>query len=63
YAHLHSYLVKHGDLVRAGQKVGTMGRTGRATGVHLHYEVIVDDRPVDPQRFFEVGRVLIARAS
>jgi murein DD-endopeptidase MepM/ murein hydrolase activator NlpD len=63
YAHLHSYHVKRGDAVHAGQKLGTMGRTGRATGVHLHYEVIVDDRPVDPRRFLEVGRVLVASAS
>jgi murein DD-endopeptidase MepM/ murein hydrolase activator NlpD len=58
YAHLHAYLVKKGDRVRPGQRIGLMGRTGRSTGVHLHYEVMVDDRHVDPARFLEVGRKL-----
>ncbi|TVQ34426.1 MAG: hypothetical protein EA356_10530 [Geminicoccaceae bacterium] len=63
YAHLHTYLVRKGDVVAADQKIGGMGRTGRATGVHLHYEVIVDGQPVDPQRFLDVGELLLANAS
>ncbi len=62
YAHLHAYHVRRGDAVGAGQRVGLMGRTGRATGVHLHYEVIVDDQPVDPARFLRVGEQLVASA-
>ena len=58
YAHLHAYLVKRGTTVRPGQRIGLMGRTGRATGVHLHYEVIVDGRHVDPARLLAVGREL-----
>lgn len=60
YAHLHAYLVKRGDTVAPGERIGVMGRTGRTTGVHLHYEVLVDARPVDPARLLAVGRRLQA---
>ena len=48
YAHLNKYAVKTGDRVQRGQVIGYMGRTGRATGVHLHFEVLKDKIPVDP---------------
>lgn len=60
YAHLYAYHVRTGDVVGPGARVGLMGRTGRATGVHLHYEVLVDGRHVDPARFLDVGRRLAA---
>ena len=47
YCHLSSVLVKPGDVV-AGQMLGRVGRTGNATGPHLHLEVRVHDRPTDP---------------
>lgn len=50
YAHLdkpHPFLAL-GDYVQAGQAIALMGRTGNATGVHLHYEVRVNGRKVDP---------------
>ena len=58
YAHLHAYLVKRGETVLPGERIGLMGRSGRTTGVHLHYEVLVDDRHVDPARLLAVGRKL-----
>jgi len=58
YAHLRAYLVKRGEQVAPGQRIGLMGRTGRVTGVHLHYEVMVDGRHVDPARLLAVGREL-----
>lgn len=48
YSHLSSMLVKRGDEVQPGDEVGLAGRTGRATGVHLHFEVLIDGRPVNP---------------
>jgi murein DD-endopeptidase MepM/ murein hydrolase activator NlpD len=48
YAHLARVKVEAGQSVQRGDMVGTVGNTGRATGYHLHYEVRVDDKPVNP---------------
>lgn len=48
YAHLDKILVKQGQVVSQGQTLGKMGRTGRATGVHLHFELLHNQRPIDP---------------
>jgi murein DD-endopeptidase MepM/ murein hydrolase activator NlpD len=49
YAHLRAFDVKEGQWVEGGQKVGRVGRTGRASGPHLHFEVLTPRRrPVDP---------------
>ncbi|MCB0422731.1 MAG: M23 family metallopeptidase [Bdellovibrionales bacterium] len=48
YAHMDKLNVKTGDLISAGQVLGLMGRTGRASGVHLHFELIKDKQPIDP---------------
>ena len=50
YCHLASVLVKPGK-VKAGQMLGRVGRSGNATGPHLHLEVRVHDRPTDPVAF------------
>lgn len=48
YGHLSRILVSPGDVVHRGEEIGDVGRTGRATGYHLHYEVRVDRKPVNP---------------
>lgn len=48
YAHLDKILISEGQKVRQGEVIGAMGRTGRATGVHLHFEIRRDRGPVDP---------------
>lgn len=48
YAHLDTLEVVVGEKVNRGQIIGTVGMTGRATGPHLHYEVLVHDTPVNP---------------
>ena len=62
YAHLSATLVRKGDQVGAGEPVGRAGRSGRATGTHLHFEVIArDGRRVEPQQWASAdtaGRVL-----
>jgi murein DD-endopeptidase MepM/ murein hydrolase activator NlpD len=52
YAHQRALSVTPGQRVRAGETLGEVGQTGRATGPHLHLEVRVDGRPVDPQHLF-----------
>ena len=55
YAHLSRALVRVGDKVTAGSRSGPMGRTGRATGPHLHYEIRFDGRALNPRPFLEAG--------
>ena len=52
YAHLNKVLVKVGDRVVRGQKIGEAGSTGRSTAPHLHYEVIHKGTPVNPVNYF-----------
>ncbi len=51
YAHASKVWVKVGDLVKRGQKVAEVGASGRSTGTHLHFEVLVQGIPQDPQKF------------
>lgn len=53
YAQLASTSVKKGDKVTAKQSIGTVGKTGTATGAHLHFEVMVDGEYVDPAAYIE----------
>ena len=48
YAHLDRHIVEQGATVDAGEQIGTVGRTGRTTGAHLHFETLVNGRTVDP---------------
>ena len=52
YAHLQKAAVRKGQKVKRGQKIGTIGDSGKTTGVHLHYEVLKNDVQVDPINFF-----------
>jgi murein DD-endopeptidase MepM/ murein hydrolase activator NlpD len=51
YAHMSKILVKPGQIVKRWQKVGLVGTTGRTTGAHLHYEVLKNGQPTNPQRY------------
>ncbi|MGZ3747272.1 MAG: M23 family metallopeptidase [Pseudobdellovibrionaceae bacterium] len=48
YAHMDKILVQEGQKISQGQLLGAMGRTGHATGVHLHFEIRKDKGPIDP---------------
>ncbi len=52
YGHLYRIEVKVGDKVIRGQEIGVLGNTGRSTGPHLHYEIVVNKHTVDPRRYF-----------
>lgn len=56
YAHHRQNLVKVGDVVKAGTQLAEMGSTGRSTGVHLHFEVWHNERPVNPLTFIKTAR-------
>ena len=56
YAHLHRILVAPGQKVRVHQEIGELGSTGRSTGPHVHYEVLVDGTAVDPAKFLAAGK-------
>lgn len=59
YAHLNKVTVKQGEWVLQGQKIGEMGRTGRATGVHLHFELMKDQQPVDPLVYLRIPQTVV----
>ncbi len=61
YAHASTVSVKTGDLIRRGQPIAHVGSTGRSTGAHLHFEVLVSGVPQDPQKFLAAGNSLAAQ--
>jgi murein DD-endopeptidase MepM/ murein hydrolase activator NlpD len=61
YGHLSSIAVRVGAEVAIGQKIGTMGSTGRSTGPHLHYEVFFRGKSFDPIRFLRAGKHVYER--
>jgi len=63
YAHNSKVFIKPGDLVRRGQLISQVGTTGRSTGAHLHFEVLVDGVPQDPTKFLKGSPPLVAAAT
>ena len=58
YAHASKVLINKGDLIKRGQKIAEVGSTGRSTGSHLHFEVLVQGVFQDPQKFLLAGQNL-----
>lgn len=55
YAHMSRFAARVGQPVDAGAVIGAIGNTGRSTGPHLHFEVRIHDRPVNPRPFLEAA--------
>lgn len=56
YAHLSRIRVQNGQRVSRGERIGDMGNSGRSTGTHLHYEVRISGRPVNPMTYIKAAR-------
>lgn len=54
YAHCNSLYVKQGDQVSQGQEIAEVGSTGNSTGPHLHFEIRISERTIDPQKILEL---------
>ena len=55
YAHLSKINVAKGDKVQSGQNIGQIGCTGRTSGPHLHYEILLNGQRIDPQKYIHFG--------
>lgn len=55
YGHLASFAITVGQSVRRGDVIGYVGRSGRSTGPHLHYEVRIQDVPVNPHKYLRIS--------
>jgi len=58
YGHLHRYIVSVGQTVAEHAQIGFLGSTGRSSGPHVHYEILVNDEPQDPEKFLGLARVI-----
>ncbi len=63
YAHMSAFRARIGQLVGPGTVIGAIGSTGRSTGPHLHFEVRINDRPVNPRPFLETASHVLEQAS
>lgn len=52
YGHMEKYFVRVGQKVTRGETIGTVGSTGKSTGPHLHYEVLVNNKPDNPAKYY-----------
>ncbi len=61
YGHMDKILVERGQVLEFRDKIGLTGNTGRSTGPHLHYEILVDGRSYNPMSFMRAGQYVFKR--
>lgn len=54
YAHCNNLYVKQGDKITQGQEIAEVGSTGNSTGPHLHFEIRISERTVNPQSILDL---------
>lgn len=59
YGHLKTFSVKTGQYIKRGASIGTVGNSGLSTGPHLHYEIIKNNRRIDPIRFTQFAKEIL----
>jgi murein DD-endopeptidase MepM/ murein hydrolase activator NlpD len=62
YGHLHRILVAKGQRLTGREEIGQLGSSGRSTGPHVHYEVVVNGTPQDPAKFLRAGKSVVEAA-
>jgi murein DD-endopeptidase MepM/ murein hydrolase activator NlpD len=63
YGHLHRILVAKGQHLNGREEIGLLGSSGRSTGPHVHYEVVVNGTPQDPAKFLQAGKSGVVEAA
>jgi murein DD-endopeptidase MepM/ murein hydrolase activator NlpD len=58
YGHMHHYMVSVGQRVSEHAQIGALGSTGRSSGPHVHYEILVNGEPQDPERFIALAPLM-----
>jgi len=58
YGHMYRYMVSVGQRVSEHAQIGSLGSTGRSSGPHVHYEILVNGEPQDPERFIALAPLM-----
>lgn len=63
FSHMKKFVVRKGDRVERGQLIGYVGNSGRSTGPHLHYEIALNKRTVNPSKFMKIAKLIQSPAT
>lgn len=58
FSHMKKFVVRKGDRVERGQLIGYVGNSGRSTGPHLHYEIALDKKTINPHKFMQIAKLI-----